>query len=190
MIQIDHTVISLDVFEKYFQCELSKCKGACCVYGDSGAPIEVNEITSIQKSFDLIKPFLSEKSLETIRIHDFYYVDSDGDTVTQLNHNKECVFTFFEDGIAYCAIEKAYFTNKIEIRKPISCFLYPIRLTKYSSFIAVNYHPWDICKFAVENGRKNGIRIFETCKDALCQYFGEEWYQKVLEASKYLEKNK
>jgi len=190
MIQIDHTVISLDVFEKFFQCNLSKCKGACCVYGDSGAPLEPDEISSIQHSLGEIKPFLSQKSCNTIQSYDFYYTDSDGDTVTQLNNNKECVFAFFEKDIAFCAIEKAFEAGKIKIRKPISCFLYPVRLTKYPSFVAVNYHSWNICKPAIENGRKNNVKVFETCKEALCQYFGTEWYNKVLEAAAYLDNKK
>lgn len=186
MIQIDNTIISLDVFEQSFACNLLHCKGACCVEGDSGAPLEDNEIKEIASNLDVIQLYIPEKSINTIRKYGFFFIDNDDDKVTQLNENKECVFACFENNIAYCGIEKAYLEHKISIQKPISCYLYPIRLTKYSSFIAVNYHAWDICKPAIENGKKNNLHVYEVCKDALIQYFGEKWYQKLLQASQYI----
>ena len=190
MIQIDHTIISLDVLEQPFACNLSHCKGACCVEGDSGAPLEDDEITKIEDNFFIIQKYLPKKSLDTIQQFGFYFIDNDGDKVTQLNQNKECVFAYFENQIAYCGIEKAFLENNISIRKPISCYLYPIRLTKYSSFIAVNYHAWEICKPAIENGKKKNLKVYEVCKDALIEYFGQEWYNKLTQAAQYISKNK
>lgn len=190
MIQIDHTIVSLDVIEQPFACNLSHCKGACCVEGDSGAPLEEDEIKKIASNLDIIQSYIPVKSIQTIYEHGFFFVDNDGDNVTQLNQNKECVFACFENNIAYCGIEKAFLENKISIRKPISCSLYPIRLTKYSSFIAVNYHAWDICKPAIDNGKKNNLHVYEACKSALIQCFGQEWYNKLLQAVQYVNKNK
>ena len=190
MIQIDHTIVSLDVIEQPFACNLSHCKGACCVEGDSGAPLEDDEIKNIEANLDIIQSYLPEKSIKTINEIGFFFIDRDGDKVTQLNQNKECVFSCFENNIAYCGIEKAYLEKNITIRKPISCFLYPIRLTKYSSFIAVNYHAWDICKPAIENGKKNNLQVYEVCKSALIQYFGQEWYDKLLQAAEYIKNKK
>ncbi|NSW44448.1 MAG: DUF3109 family protein [Bacteroidales bacterium] len=190
MIQIDHTIVSLDVIEQPFACHLMHCKGACCVEGDSGAPLEDHEIIKIEENINIIQKYLPHKSLQTIQQFGFYFIDNDGDKVTQLNQNKECVFTCFENNIAYCSIEKAFLDNKISFRKPISCFLYPIRLTKYSSFIAINYHAWNICKPAIENGKKNNIKVYEACKDALIEYFGQEWYDKLLQAAEFVNNKK
>ncbi len=190
MIQIDHTVISLDVFEQAFACDLKQCQGACCIEGDSGAPLEDNEVEQIESNLENILKFIPEKSAITIKEFGFYFIDSDGDKVTQLNNNKECVFTCFENGIAFCGIEKAFEKNQSSIRKPVSCYLYPIRLTKYSSFTAVNYHAWDICKPAIENGKKANLHVYEVCKNALIQFFGEEWYNKLLQAADYVKNSK
>lgn len=190
MIQIDNTIVSLDVLEQPFSCNINHCKGACCIEGDSGAPLEDDEIQKIEYNLQIIQNYIPEKSVKTIREFGFYFIDNDGDKVTQLNQNKECVFTCFENGITYCGIEKAHLEHQINIRKPISCYLYPIRLTKYSSFIAVNYHAWDICKPAIENGRKKKLYVYEACKSALIQYFGEEWYEKLLQAKHYFNDKK
>lgn len=190
MIQIDNTIISLDVIEQTFVCDLSQCKGACCVEGDSGAPLEDNEIEQIEANLENILKFLPEKSVNIIREKGFYFIDNDGDKVTQLVNNKECVFAYFDNGIALCGIETAYKNKQSSIKKPISCYLYPIRLTKYSSFVAVNYHKWDICATAIEKGKKTNIHVYETCKNALIQHFGQEWYDKLIQAANYIKMSK
>lgn len=186
MIEIDHTIVSLDVIEKKFSCDVHQCKGACCVEGDSGAPLENEEITNIQAYLPKIEVYLTEESKKYIKEHGFYYVDSDGDKVTQLLKNKECVFTCFQDGVAFCAIERAYRNNDIPFNKPLSCRLYPIRIENYKTFTAVNFHSWDICRPAIVKGKSERIAVYEFCRDALCEKFGDEWYQKLLKAVEYL----
>ncbi|HEX3008404.1 MAG TPA: DUF3109 family protein, partial [Bacteroidales bacterium] len=141
----------------------------------------------IEQAYPLVKPYLSEKSIATIEKKGKWQKDSDGDKVTSLVDNKECVFVIFEKGVATCAIEKAYSDGKINFRKPVSCHLYPIRLTKYSSYTAVNYHAWDVCKPAVKSGNKLGVPIFVFLKEALIRKFGEKWYGELeLSAREYL----
>jgi len=115
------------------------------------------------------------------------YTDYDGELVTSLVNGKECVFTYFDaDGICKCAIDNAYREGRISVRKPVSCHLYPIRLTEYSDFTAVNYHRWSICEPAVRLGRKEGIPLYRFLREPLTRKFGEEWYNEVCEAAKLL----
>ncbi len=179
----------IQIYLQPFKCNLKECKGQCCIEGDSGAPLTGEEIVLLENNLDKIYPYLRKESINTIKTSNFYYVDNDGDKVTQLNNQKECVFVYFENQIARCAIEKAYEDQKITFQKPISCSLYPIRLTHYEQFIAVNYHSWDICKPAIEYGKKYNTRIIDTCKQSLIQYFGQSWFDKAEEVAKYLQKN-
>ncbi len=186
MIEIDNTITSLEVIETPFYCDLDKCKGACCVEGDSGAPLEIEEIQLIEQFLPIIEQYLPEKSKKLIKELGFYYIDNDGDRVTQLHNNKECVFVYFENDIALCAIEKAHLNNHIPIQKPISCHLYPIRLTPYSSFTAINYHSWDICIPARIKGKEENTAVYQFCKEPLCKKFGKEWFEKLLLAVQYI----
>jgi hypothetical protein len=186
MIEIDNTIVSFDVVKTYFKCDITICKGKCCIEGDSGAPLEEEEIKLIEKNINIISEYLSDKSKKVITENNFYYIDSDGDLVTQLCNNKECVFVYFENEIAYCAIEKAYTENKINFNKPISCQLYPIRLTKYKDFTGVNYHQWAICEYALINGKNDKIYLYQFCKNALCNKFGTDWYNKLAEIATYI----
>lgn len=190
MIEIDNTIVSLDVLNTKFCCNVSECKGACCVEGDSGAPLEYSEIQLIQNNISVIEKYLSEKSKKLIKESGFYYIDNDNDYVTQLHQNRECVFVCFDNNIATCAIEKAYINDNINIQKPISCYLYPIRITSYPLFTAINFHLWDICKPALNEGKKKNIAVFEFCKEPLCQKFGYTWYENLLEAKKYISNKK
>jgi hypothetical protein len=186
MIEIDNTIVSFDVVKTFFKCDITICKGKCCIEGDSGAPLEEEEIKLIEKNINIISEYLSDKSKKVITENNFYYIDSDGDLVTQLCNNKECVFVYFENEIAYCAIEKAYTENKINFNKPISCQLYPIRLTKYKDFTAVNYHQWAICEYALINGKNDKIYLYQFCKNALCNKFGSDWYNKLADIATYI----
>ena len=187
MLQIENSLVSLDLIENHFVCSLSKCKGACCVLGDSGAPLEEEELDMLDEAYPHVKPYLKEESIKAIEEHGKWRVDSDGDKVTTLVDGKECAFVVFEKGIAACAIEKAFFDGKTPFRKPVSCHLYPVRLTKYSNYVAVNYHAWDICKPAVKSGSKLGVPLFVFLKEALVRKFGETWYLELeLAAREYL----
>lgn len=191
MLQISDKLISLDVIEKKFKCDLSKCKGACCLYGDSGAPLEEQEKKDLKKYFSKISVYLPKEHIKTLKKEGLYYKDSDGDWVTTLYNGKQCAFSFIENGIYYCAIEKAFINKKIPIQKPISCHLYPVRINKYPTFKAVNFDHWEICKPALENGENENIYLFEFLKEPFEKEFGKEWYQELANAaSKYLSQKK
>jgi len=177
MIEIDKAIVSFDVVKEHFCCDLATCKGACCVEGDGGAPLEDKEIALIASNLETIKKQLSEKSIASIDTHGFYYTDTDGDKLTALNDGKECTFTIFVDDIAFCGIEKAYLHGEIPIRKPISCYLYPIRITKYARFEGVNYHKWYICDCARKKGNTENMRVFEFLKAPLIENYGKDWYE-------------
>lgn len=190
MIQIDDTIVSLDVIEKQFCCDLNSCRGVCCIEGDSGAPLETDEIIEIENALPSISVFLSEKSKEVIENSGIAMIDCDGDLVTQLIDNKECVFVTFIDGIAECAIEKTWKKGKCSVKKPLSCHLYPIRITNYNKFVAVNFHNWEICKPALQKGNNEGLYLYKFSKDALIRKFGKNWYHQLCIAAGYVIKNK
>ena len=188
MVQIEDTIISLEVIEKQFCCDFLACQGGCCVAGDSGAPLEPDEILAIEDALPAISKMLSEKSKEIIKKNGVAVIDSDGDLVTPLIENKECAFVIFNNGLAECAIEKCYEIGKCTLQKPVSCHLYPIRLTKYNKFTAVNFHEWEICKPAIPNGKNKDLCIYEFTKPALIRKFGIEWYDQLCSAAEYIKK--
>lgn len=191
MLQIDDTIISLDVLESYFICDLCKCKGQCCVDGASGAPLEYEENDKINEILPLIWDELSPKAQDLINEQGISYKDYDGELVTSIINGDECVFTYFdEDGVCKCVIDKAYREGKISFQKPISCHLYPIRLQKYRDFTAVNYHKWSICKPGVELGNNEGVKLYKFLKEPLIRRFGEEWYKELCEAVNLFEQEK
>lgn len=179
MISIDKTLISEDL-DQLFACDLAYCKGACCVEGDAGAPLEIEEITLIEDALDDVRPFLRQESLEEINTHGVFDLDAEGNFVTLLLKGRECVFTVFEEGIARCAIEKAWLAGKTEFRKPVSCHLYPVRITEYPSYDAVNYHRWHVCRPALEEGRRQQMPLYRYLKEALVRKYGEDWYNQFL----------
>ena len=188
MLQIQDTILSLDILNEHFCCDLEKCKGYCCVHGDSGAPLEEKEADWLKKNYDKIKPYMRKEGIEAIAEQGITVIDSDNDTVTPLVDKKECAFVIFENDIAKCSIEKAYLEKKITFRKPVSCYLYPIRAKKYEKFTGLNYDRWDICKHAVKLGEKKGIKVFEFVEDALNIKFGRQWVKELKIAAKELQK--
>ena len=190
MIQIQHTVISEDIFEEKFICDLCKCKGQCCVDGESGAPITKEEYTEINDILPEIWDDLSPKAQELINEQGIAYTDYDGELVTSIIKGEECVFTFFdENGVCKCAIDNAYREGRISVQKPISCHLYPIRLKEYVEFTALNYNRWSICEPAVDLGRKNGVPLYRFLKEPLIRKFGEDWYNEVCDAADLMKSN-
>jgi hypothetical protein len=179
MLQIDNTLVSLDVIEKNFVCDLLKCKGACCVHGDSGAPLEENELEIIENIYPSIKKYLTKEGDEAIKANGAYTIDQDGDYVTTLVNNKECAYVFFENKIAKCAIEKAFYDGAIEFKKPISCHLYPVRVKKYRNFQGINYDKNDLCKDAVKLGNKSNTPLYNFLEEPLKRKFGEDWYKQL-----------
>lgn len=177
MIQIDDTIISLDVFKEKFLCNLDACKGECCIEGDAGAPLEEEEVEQLKKVLPVIWEDLSSEAQAVIEKQGVCYKDEDGDLVTSIVNGKDCVFTCYDEkGCCYCAIEKAYREGKVDFYKPVSCHLYPIRVQKYSEFKAVNYHRWNVCKAAVLLGEKEDMPIYKFLKEPLIRKFGEDWY--------------
>lgn len=179
MILIDNVSVSDDLYLVKFHCNLPKCLGACCVGGDAGAPLEEQEISILEDELESFKPFMTEGGIKTIEEHGVFDYDIYGKFVTPLVNNGECAFANFENGIAHCAIERAFFHKKTKFRKPISCHLYPIRITSYEKFDAVNYHKWNICKPALKKGNREGIPMFKFLKSALVRKYGAEWYRKL-----------
>lgn len=180
MLQIDDTIISLDLFEEHFICDLATCKGQCCVEGEEGAPLEIEEVQQLEEVLPVVLDYLPEKSKEIIRKQGVSYIDRDGDNVTSIVNGEECVFVYVdENGYSKCAVERAFFEGKTNFRKPISCFLYPVRVTKYAHHTAVNYHRWHICSCAVELGRAQGVPLYKFLKEPLIAKFGEAWYEQM-----------
>jgi hypothetical protein len=179
MIQIGDKLISLDLFREQFHCNLSICSGSCCILGDSGAPLMMEEADILLSEADKIEEFLSEEGNKAIAKQGYWITDIEDDLVTPLIEGEECAYTVFENGIANCGIEKAFLAGKINFRKPISCHLYPIRLSKVGEYTALNYHRWPICKSAVEMGNEIGIPVFRFLKDSIIRMWGDEFYQEM-----------
>ncbi len=180
MLQIKDTLVSLDLAERFFCCDLDTCLGQCCIEGDAGAPITEEERLKLEQVLPLIKNDLLPRALKEIEENGVSYVDEEGDLVTSIIDGKNCVFsTYAPGGKCLCAIEKAFREGKTDFRKPASCYLYPVRLTSYPTFTAVNYHRWNICRCAELLGRKNNIRLYKFLKGPLTDYFGKEWYEEL-----------
>lgn len=189
MIQIDDKLISEDLFSEEFVCNLAKCKGICCVEGDAGAPLDEDETKILDEIYPKIKSYLRPEGIQAIEEHGTYTLDFEGDLVTPLVNNAECAYVIFDEkGYTKCAIEKAYEDGVIDWQKPISCHLYPIRITEYSNFSAINYHEWDICSDACTLGKELGVKVYQFLKKPLIRKYGEEFYQTLSEAAEEWEK--
>ncbi len=191
MIQVDDVILSEDLFDQHFVCDLTSCKGACCIEGDAGAPLIMEEIDKIEADIEQILPFLTEEGKATIEQQGVFEVDTDGEYVTPLNNGKECAFTTFDKkGIAKCGIEDAYRAGKTTFRKPSSCHLYPIRVAKLNEYDALNYHKWHICQPACDCGAKLKVKVYQFLKEPLINKYGEEWYQQLVEVDQLLAQEK
>lgn len=180
MLQIKDTLVSLDLIENYFICDLDKCLGACCVEGDAGAPLTNEEYEQLCNLMPEVYPLLSHAAQRVVEEQGPGYYDEDGDLVTSIVDGRDCVFTTYAPGgKCLCALEKAHKEGKIPFFKPSSCHLYPVRLKDYAGFTAVNLHRWKICKCAEVLGRAKGVRAYEFLKAPLIARFGEEWYEEL-----------
>ncbi len=181
MILIGNTVISEDIKDKNFVCNLDKCKGACCVEGDLGAPLTSAELPVMDEIYEKVKPYLSKKGIEAIEEQGTYIKDWEDDYSTTTINEKECAYAIYDDkNILKCGIEQAYNDGKIDFMKPISCHLYPIRITEYDQYDALNYDRWEICNPACDFGEKLGVPIYKFVKDALIRKYGEAWYKELV----------
>lgn len=183
MLQIQNTIVTLDLAEEFFCCDLDKCLGACCIEGDAGAPVTIDEVEKIEEALPVVEPEMLPRAVEEVRRNGVAYVDQEGDLVTTILDGRNCAFTCYAPGgICLCALEKAFREGKTGFKKPASCSLYPLRLTTYPTFTAVNYHRWKICRDAVANGRKKGIRLYQFLRGPLTERFGQEWYDELAQA--------
>ncbi len=186
MVEIENKILSLDVFEKYFMCDLQACFGECCIDGDSGAPLELKELKEVENAFPVVKKYLDKKHLKVIEEQGVYLLDEDEDYVTPCYKSSECAYTYFENNIAKCVFELAYNKGEIAFKKPISCHLYPIRIVKYEEFEAINYQKRKICKAARVCGIKHQTPVYQFLKEPLVRMYGNDWYEKVETAAKIL----
>ncbi len=177
MIIVGNAYLSDDVAEKQFVCDLEKCKGACCIEGDLGAPLDEDELGILEKFYPVIAPYLSEEGRQAIARQGKWIKDFEGDYSTPTIGNRECAYAIYDaQGVLKCGIEQAYLEGKIDYPKPISCHLYPIRITKYDQWDALNYHRWEICDAACQLGEKLKVPVYKFLKNALIRKYGEAWY--------------
>ncbi len=180
MFQLGKTIVSEEILEKDFVCNLSACKGGCCVAGDAGAPLEEGELQIMKDIYPEVKPFLREEGIQAIEEQGIYTTNDFGENETTLIDNADCAYVIFDEkNTALCAIEEAYNSGLITWKKPVSCHLYPIRIREYSSFSGVNYDKWEICDDACSLGKELQVPVYKFVKQALVRKFGEQWYSEL-----------
>ena len=180
MFVIGDTLVSLDVLEKEFCCDLDKCRGCCCVEGDAGAPLETEEEQKINEILPLLLPDMTPEAKAVVAAQGIAYNDPSGERVTSIVNDKDCVFACTDhNGWCYCLIEKAYNAGKIDFKKPVSCHLYPVRLSQVGGRVGVEYHRWDICHCARVLGKMNHVTLYQFLKEPLIRRFGKEWYDEL-----------
>lgn len=188
MIEIDGKIIATDLLTEEFCCDLSVCKGECCVEGDSGAPLDIEEVDLLEQEWENYKPYMTPEGVEEVERQGFMVVDVDGDYTTPLVDGTQCAYAFKENGITFCAIERAYREGKTTFLKPISCHLYPIRVKRFSTGdYGLNLHRWNICKCAFECGKKNGVKLYRALREPIVRAFGEDFYEQLCQAALYVE---
>ena len=189
MIQIQDVIVSLDIFREKFLCDLDACKGECCVEGDAGAPVELDEVARLEEVLPVVWDDLSPAAREVIDRQGVVYPDRDGELVTSIVNGKDCVFTCYDErGCCCCAIEKAYREGKTNFYKPISCHPYPTRVGHSGPYKALNYHRWSVCRAAVLLGEKEDVPVYKFLKEPLTRKFGEAWYAELETAADELKK--
>lgn len=189
MVQIGDAIVSFDLFQEYFCCNPSHCKGICCVEGDAGAPVLLEEVEKLEEALDVVIDEMAPEARAIACEQGVVYTDRDGDLVTSIVNDKDCVFASRDEkGCCICLIEKAFNEGRIGWRKPISCYLYPVRLRKVGDLTAVNFHKWNVCSSAFVAGRRKGIRAYQFLKEPLIERFGKEWYKELLTVADELQK--
>ena len=186
MLRIGDTIFSLDIIEKKFSCDLQHCKGACCRYGDSGAPLTNDEVLILDDIYPVVKSFLLPEGISAIIEQGTSTIDIENDKVTPLIDNLDCAYSVFGGEILMCGIEKAWSEGKTSFRKPVSCHLFPLRIKQFSDFTAVNYQELAICSGGRETGKKNGIYLYEFLKEPMIRAFGEKMYNELCLAARQI----
>ncbi len=185
ILEVGGILISSEILTECFCCDYEKCKGICCVEGDAGAPVTMDEIAGIEDSLDTIWPMLSASAQSVIDRQGVAYTDKDGDLVTSIVRGKDCVFTCYDGDNCLCALEKVFREGKTKFCKPISCALYPIREKRFDGgLIGLNYNRWAVCADAVKKGKELRLRVYQFLKEPLIRRFGEAWYQELCDVAK------
>ena len=192
MIEIEGKIVSTDLLTECFCCDISQCKGACCIEGDAGAPLDIDEVDILEEEYENYKPYMTPEGIQAVEEQGFMVVDVDGDYTTPLIDGGECAFTCYDEhGVALCAIDKAFREGKCSFQKPISCHLYPIRVAKFSNgTYGLNFHRWNVCASAFECGRKMGVPAYKMLKEAITRAFGEEFYAALEAAEEHIKSHK
>ena len=185
ILEVGGILISSEILTECFCCDYEKCKGICCVEGDAGAPVTMDEIAGIEDSLDTVWPMLSASAQSVIDRQGVAYTDKDGDLVTSIVRGKDCVFTCYDGDNCLCALEKVFREGKTKFCKPISCALYPIREKRFDGgLVGLNYNRWAVCADAVKKGKELHLRVYQFLKDPLIRRFGEAWYQELCDVAK------
>jgi hypothetical protein len=180
LVEIGDKIVSSEIFERKFVCDLNACKGACCIHGDAGAPLKLEEIGLLEDSLEEIKPYMRPEGVKAVEEQGVFYMDEENEPVTTLVNGGECAFVFFDEkGITKCAVEQAYRAGKTTFIKPISCHLYPIRVKRFNEFQALNYDRWSICAPACACGEELNVSVFRFLKEPLIRAFGEGFYKEL-----------
>lgn len=191
MFQLGKTIVSEDIIKKDFVCNLSACKGACCIDGDAGAPLEKDEVAILKDIYPKVKPFLRQEGIEVIEAQGTSVITDFNELETPLINGADCAYVIFDDNkTALCGIEEAYNQGEVNWKKPLSCHLYPIRTRDYSEFSAVNYDKWEICDAACALGKELQVPVYKFVKEALIRKFGEDWYAELEKVADEMLNNK
>jgi len=188
LIEIDDKIVSTQIFERKFVCDLNACKGACCIEGDAGAPLTMEEVSILEDTFEVIKPYMRSEGIAAVEERGVFYMDQDNEPVTTLVNGGECAFVYFDEkGITKCAVEAAHLDGKSDFKKPISCHLYPIRVKQFNDYKALNYDKWSICEPACACGSALNVPVFRFLKEPLERAFGAKFYADLEVVAKELE---
>ena len=182
MLIVGNVLVSEELIDKFFCCDLARCKGECCVDGDLGAPVAPDEVAELEENYPDYQKYMTEEGVAVVENGGTFVFNGDDSFETPLvDSNTACAFAFFEDGIAKCAIEKCFLKKEISFRKPISCYLYPIRVSRVGDYEALNYDHWSVCKTAVEKGNHLKLPVYQFLKEPLIAKYGESWYAELEE---------
>jgi hypothetical protein len=191
VIELEGKLISLDVFEKQFVCDIGSCKVACCVEGDDGAPLTMEEVSIIEDDLDKFKPYMRKEGIEAVAHTGVFYMDQDNEPVTTLVNGGACAFVNFnEQGVAKCSIEEAYEDGETAFIKPISCHLYPIRVSKLSKYEALNFNSWHLCNPACRLGESLQVKTYRFLKEPIIRQWGNSFFEELIKVDELLEKEK
>jgi hypothetical protein len=180
LVEIGDKIVSTEIFERKFVCDLNACKGACCVEGDAGAPLTFEEVDQLEEAYEEVKSYMRPEGIAAVEAQGVFYMDQDNEPVTTLVNGGECAFVFFDDrGIAKCAVEQAYRDGKTQFLKPISCHLYPVRVKKFNDYQALNYDRWSICAPACACGESLNVSVFRFLKEPIIRAFGEDFFREL-----------